>query len=188
MMTTATDQRSLYDDWQLRRQRLLADRDGIEQYRRMQLRLLDYLLERYHDAPEAQQAARFPMPGDVRFNQRAIVVHHHLWPAETSRTKTIFDVNRRVSLIVSRMQTEVSAAQDTDSMGDLEDAMLGPIPARRSLGGCEALDAPTFETTFWLNVRDALRSLWWQARCVLRRGRPQRFSTKRFRRLFHRFS
>jgi hypothetical protein len=68
MMMVTTGKRSLYEDWLIRRERLAHDTEGLEQYRRIQLQLLDYLLERYRDVPEVQRAARFPLATAVYVN------------------------------------------------------------------------------------------------------------------------
>ena len=68
-MVITSDQRSLYEDWQLRRERLLIDSKVIEQYREMQLQLLDYLLRRYRDAAAVQRPARFPLPTELTLNE-----------------------------------------------------------------------------------------------------------------------
>jgi hypothetical protein len=103
-MMVATTERSLYEDWLVRRDRLAHDTEGIEQYRRIQLQLLNYLLERYRDAPQVQQPALFPLTTEVILNERAMVVHNHLWRGQTSGTKSTFEVKHRVSAIVERMQ------------------------------------------------------------------------------------
>ncbi len=119
-MVITSDQRSLYEDWQLRRERLLIDSKVIEQYREMQLQLLDYLLRRYRDAAAVQRPARFPLPTELTLNERAIVVHHHLWPGQISGTKSIFDMNRRVSGIVDRMNRVSPEVEDSPPADDAE--------------------------------------------------------------------
>ncbi len=130
-MVITSEQRSLYEDWQLRRERLLHAEHADDQYRQMQIQLLDYLLRRYRDAPDAQAPARFPLPMEVTFNGRAVLVHHHLWPGRVSSTKSIFDVKQRVATIVNRMygpmplvDEELSSEPIDDSRGAHENESL----------------------------------------------------------------
>ena len=63
---------TLRDDWQERRAYLAsADRDN--ELVDVQLRVLDFLLKRYGDSPEARRPAQFPRPSAVYINQRAVL-------------------------------------------------------------------------------------------------------------------
>ena len=62
-MTPST--RTLYDDWLARRAQLAAAGGGAADWRAVELRLLDFLLRRYRDSPEAARPARFPLPSGV---------------------------------------------------------------------------------------------------------------------------
>ncbi|MCA9268692.1 MAG: hypothetical protein KDA41_09490, partial [Planctomycetales bacterium] len=46
---------TLYDDWQARRDLLLQTPDRIDALRQIQLRVLEFLLRRYRDAPQAKR-------------------------------------------------------------------------------------------------------------------------------------
>ncbi len=70
--------RTLYDDWKARRERLAHASGGAAGYEAVEMRLLDYLLQRYQASPEVARPARFPLPPTVFINHRAIIVHHHL--------------------------------------------------------------------------------------------------------------
>ena len=76
-MNSSYSERTLYDDWKARRDRLAAvvDKSG---YDRVQIQLLEYLLGRYEGSPEAQQKRRLPSLPGVMVNERAIIVHHHV--------------------------------------------------------------------------------------------------------------
>ena len=103
----------MLEDWRVRRGRLAALTSVPEPSRELQARLLDYLIRRHGDSPTAARAARFAAPADVCWNDRAIVVHHHLRQATASGVKNQQQANRRVGEILSHMR----AVQD-----DLEDA------------------------------------------------------------------
>lgn len=92
-MVVAED-RPLLDDWRVRRQRLTGRSDASEQHRQMQLQLLDYLIGRYGDSAVAARPARFAAPADVLWNDRAIVVHHHLRQTTVSGVKNQSQANR----------------------------------------------------------------------------------------------
>jgi hypothetical protein len=69
---------ALYDDWRARRMQLSGAQGETPEHRAIEIRLLDYLLRRYKDSPEARRPALFPLPKCSFINRRAIVVHHHL--------------------------------------------------------------------------------------------------------------
>lgn len=100
----AAEERTLLDDWRARRQRLASRSDTSEQHRQMQLQLLDYLIGRYGDSAVAARPARFAAPADVLWNDRAIVVHHHLRQSTVSGVKNQLQANRRVGEIVSHLR------------------------------------------------------------------------------------
>ncbi len=101
--------RTLYDDWQSRRQRLAEAAGGEADYRAVELRLLDYLLRRYQGSPEAARPARFPLPTGIFVNHRAIVVHHHLGRGVIPTITNPQEAQTRVQAIVARMQTPPAA-------------------------------------------------------------------------------
>ena len=61
-MVTDPTARTLYDDWKARRERLAQASGGAAGHQAVEMRLLDYLLRRYQDSPEAARPARFPLP------------------------------------------------------------------------------------------------------------------------------
>ena len=77
-MASPACQRTLYEDWQLHRDRLLLPSSGNNVYRQIQLRVLDYLLRRYYNASEAERTVAFPFIADLSTNDRAIAVHRRL--------------------------------------------------------------------------------------------------------------
>jgi hypothetical protein len=114
-MTPST--RTLYDDWLARRARLAEAGGGEADWRAVELRLLDFLLRRYRDSPEAAQPARFPLGSGLFVNHRAIVVHHHLGrgviPTVTSRQ----EANARVRAIVARMHSPAADDATAEDQG-----------------------------------------------------------------------
>jgi hypothetical protein len=144
-MMVTTDKRSLYEDWLVRRERLAHDTEGIEQYRRIQLQLLDYLIERYRDAPEVRRPARFPLAIEVYVNERAMLVHNHLWRGQTSGTKSRFEVKNRVAAIVERMKT--GSRETAEAAGSFSDvAVDDSAPALPSFASlAEPPDEPAAE-------------------------------------------
>lgn len=130
-MVISVEPRSLYDDWQLRRERVLVDSQLPDQQRRVQIHLLDYLLRRYRDAPEARSLARFPLLTEITINERAVLANHHLWPGRVGSTKNIFDVRERVSGIVNRMQSPPLADAD-EIVEDEVTEQPNPQEAQRS--------------------------------------------------------
>ena len=88
-MATESATHTLYEDWQKRRQRLAsAPASHPLAYRDIQLHVLDYLIDRYRESPEAARPSRFLSPGATWFNHRAIVVHHHLGSGKVGGVKT----------------------------------------------------------------------------------------------------
>ncbi|HEX5442554.1 MAG TPA: hypothetical protein VFW87_01940 [Pirellulales bacterium] len=125
-MPTTTEDRTLIEDWRLRRQWLAAG-DTPEQYREMQLQLLDYLIGRYGDSPVAGRPARFLRTADVYWNDRAIVVHHHLRQSTVSGVKNQLEANRRVGEILSHLRAvQDDATGETASRGNFEEPVARP--------------------------------------------------------------
>ena len=112
-MGTQSATHTLYEDWRVRRHRL-ASTPALHPlaYRDIQLRVLDYLLDRYRESSEAALPARFPSPEASWFNHRAIVVHHHLRTSEVGGVKTAQEARQRVSAIVRRISTPQEAPSD----------------------------------------------------------------------------
>jgi hypothetical protein len=96
--------RTLYDDWQARRERLAAAAGKEGDYRAVEMRLLDFLLRRYHASPEAARPARFPLPTSLFVNHRAIVVHHHLGRGVIPTISNQQEAYAHVRSIVERMK------------------------------------------------------------------------------------
>ena len=95
--------RTLLEDWQARRERLAENPVPAGQLGELHIRILDYLIGRYADSPEAVRPARFSLRSGVYVNDRAIVVHHHLWQGRVSGVKSRQEAESRVSAIVKRM-------------------------------------------------------------------------------------
>ena len=69
---------TLYDDWKARRERLARMPGRVGDHQAVEMRVLDFLLQRYRAAPESTRPARFPLPASLFVNHRAITVFHHL--------------------------------------------------------------------------------------------------------------
>ena len=57
-MLAMADERTLAEDWLVRRQRLAASQSVPEQQRQMQLQALDFLIRRFGDSAEAARPER----------------------------------------------------------------------------------------------------------------------------------
>ena len=104
-MKTQTAAPTLYEDWQTRRRHLaLSAAPTGQAYVEVQVHVIDFLLKRYLGAPEASEQARFPLSAALPyFNQRAIVVHHHLAAGKASTVKNETDARTRLSRILKRI-------------------------------------------------------------------------------------
>ena len=99
---TSTAPGTLYADWLARRERLGAYHGQREPIVAVQLRVLDYLIDRYRDDAAALRPA--PPPLDtVYLNQRAIVVNHHRSFGMVAGVKSADEATSRVATIVARM-------------------------------------------------------------------------------------
>jgi hypothetical protein len=95
MLATAAP-RTIIEHWMLRRHRL-ADAHGVpEQHRLMQIQVLDYLINRYRDSPDVARPSRCLTSTDVYWDERAIVVHHHLGRGRVAGVKDRREAERRV--------------------------------------------------------------------------------------------
>ena len=95
---------SLYVDWQMRRERLLRVSLPGELGRSEMLRVLDFLLSRYRDAPEAAHPARFPLHHGLVVERRWIIVHHHLGKGRFAGIQNERESSQRASGILQRMK------------------------------------------------------------------------------------
>jgi hypothetical protein len=104
-MLAMSDERTLAEDWFVRRQRLMMSQTVSEQHRRMQLQVLDYLIRRYGDSAEAARPARFASTAEFYSNDRAIVVHQHLGRGKIAGVKSQVEASRRVGDIVKHLRS-----------------------------------------------------------------------------------
>lgn len=116
-MYAETAERTLLEDWQVRRERLAGQPAKVEQFAELQVRILDYLVRRYRDAPQAARPARFSPKADLYVNQRAIVVHDHVWQGKVGGIKSRREAEARVSAILRRM-TSADAQEHTETPPD----------------------------------------------------------------------
>ena len=113
-MASLPSHRTLYDDWQFRRDQLFLRSGGIESYRQIQLRVLDFLLRRYRNAPEAKRPVPAALSGEVHVNDRAIVVHHHLAFGGRAKASSSAEARLHIKAALERMYS-AERAQEPDS-------------------------------------------------------------------------
>lgn len=124
-MHAESAERTLLEDWQARRDRLAGRPVPAGQLAALQIEILDYLIGRYGDSPEAARPARFSPKSDLYVNDRAIVVHHHLWQGKVGGVKSDEEAEARVSAIVKRM---VASSEDEAAEADRERHAV-PVPS-----------------------------------------------------------
>ncbi len=105
---------TLLEDWQTRRERLLAEPGPVGQHADALIRVLDFLIERYRDSPEAARPARAPADTGVFFDQRATVVLDHLWEGRVGGVKTTIQAAHRVGAIAHRLAAHATGSFDDD--------------------------------------------------------------------------
>lgn len=114
MNSQVDSKRTLYGDWKARRDRQ-ADLQ-CDEYDRVHLQLLDYLLDRYKDSPlVARPAGASPIQPTV-VNERAIIVHHHIGNLGAG-VQNASEAKNRVATVLQRMQT---ATTDDESEGTFD--------------------------------------------------------------------
>jgi hypothetical protein len=148
-VTTSAAYGTLYDDWLARRARLREYHGEREPIVAVQLRVLDYLIDRYRDDAAALEPAAPPL--DVVYvNERAIIVNQGSAIGLVAGVKSAHEAADRVAAIMARMQ---QPAEETDESDDL--------PGGRAGGWSE-----------WNQPSDgALRRLWKEELARFRRGR-----------------
>jgi len=100
---------TLYQDWQARKDRLAALPQRTGGFRETELRLLNFLLQRFRGAAEVDVPARFPIRGEVYVDRRAIVVHAHLGKGYLSDVHTRREAEQRVRGLVERMASPATS-------------------------------------------------------------------------------
>jgi hypothetical protein len=121
---SSTAPRTLYADWLLRRERIKGDTAAGVPYRDDQIRVLEYLLQRYRDSDFAQQRAAFPVNAEAHFDHRAMVVHHHVGLGQFGGIKTEGEARTRSARILGRiadlkLQDDAKAPGSNMPMGEL---------------------------------------------------------------------
>ena len=94
---------TLYEDWQFRRSRLLQTPGGDDAYRQIQVRILNFLLHRYRNAPEARRTVPTPLTAELWIDDRAIIVHHHLARGGTPTRSSPEQAHRFIKSVLERM-------------------------------------------------------------------------------------
>ncbi|MCH8859345.1 MAG: hypothetical protein IID54_07185 [Proteobacteria bacterium] len=114
-MNTSATQPTLREDWQRRRALLKQASEPERDFAQMQIRVLDFLLRRYGDSPEAARRAQFPIATDVYFNERAILVYHHVGREIGIGAETAGEAKRRVASVLHRMAEGAMSHPAADS-------------------------------------------------------------------------
>ncbi|HVA51635.1 MAG TPA: hypothetical protein VNH11_35165 [Pirellulales bacterium] len=70
----------------------------------MQLQVLEYLIRRYADSPEAARPARCASTAAFYSNDRLIVIHHHLGRGKIAGVRNQAEANRRVGDILGHLR------------------------------------------------------------------------------------
>jgi hypothetical protein len=109
-------ERTLLEDWQARRERLAGGPAPVGQFGEVHIQILDYLIGRYGDSPEAARPARVGPTSEVHVDDRVIVVHHHLWQGKVAGVKSRREAELRMAEILGRMATP-----DEDQAAERED-------------------------------------------------------------------
>jgi hypothetical protein len=126
--STSATTRSLYADWQLRREQLENSADKPEHHGD-QLRVLDYLLSRYRDTELARLPALFPLNTVLKFDRRAMLVHHHLGRCEFGGVKTEAEARQRTATILGRL-AKLNLQSDVKAPGN--EMIVAPASAMTS--------------------------------------------------------
>jgi len=96
-------ERTLLEDWRARRDRLAERPEPPGRLGRVHLQILDYLIRRYGDTPEARRPARFSPRTGLYVNERAIVVHHHRYRRDVPDVKDAKDAEARAAAFLGRI-------------------------------------------------------------------------------------
>jgi hypothetical protein len=137
----ATTLHTLLDEWLWRRDALSLSPGGDAQLVNAQLRVLEYLINRYRDAPEAQRPAPARPAPELQVNHRAIVVLHHIWNGRVGGIKSSHEAKNRMTAILERMrshaagdESEKPAAVDPSDDAAIDPAVWSSISARACRG------------------------------------------------------
>jgi hypothetical protein len=107
---------TLYADWLSRRERLARYRGDREAIVTAQIRVLDYLIERYRDDAAALTSAP-PQLDTVYVNQRAIVINHHRSLGLVAGVKSRQEAGNRIASLVARMYDSGTRADEGLDLG-----------------------------------------------------------------------
>lgn len=143
MLASAAEVRTVIDDWLVRRQRLAASETVPEQYRQVQLQVLEYLIRRYGDSAEAARPARFASSDTFYSNDRVVVVHHHLGRGKIAGVRNQAEANQRVGDILKHLQRVHEETEDIEAHNDFA-SWVDELDQR-----------PETPTSAW-------RDIWWQ--------------------------
>ncbi|MEK6249891.1 MAG: hypothetical protein N2C12_17025 [Planctomycetales bacterium] len=116
--------KTLLEDWQQRRNWLATASKGDRTFDTPQVKILNYLIRRYRDTPQASHPARFQLQGDMVWNERRIVVHQHLGRGTVAGVKNETEADARIGSILQRMAL---SGRSDDASSDPPDAIEDEI-------------------------------------------------------------
>ncbi|HLX64202.1 MAG TPA: hypothetical protein VKX17_23215 [Planctomycetota bacterium] len=162
--------RTLYEDWQLRRERLnFAE---VLPHFEEQARVFDFLLKRYADDPAAQRPARCPLSGGLFLNSRRIILNHHSRNREFNSTRSPAEAHSRAGAILKHMRdvsTRTEPLDEAETSGNVlaksdrrATQKLPPAPPRETVNCMSGINVsyplPTPErlSKLFNDCRDAL--------------------------------
>jgi hypothetical protein len=115
LMETGSAFPTLLDEWQWRRDCLSRGVSSTTFFCAEQIRVLDFLIRRYRNSPEAQKPAPARLEAELCVDDRAIVVLNHLWKGKVGGVKTRQQAKDRISAILERMGCHASIPETGDA-------------------------------------------------------------------------
>jgi hypothetical protein len=125
-MNASTTAKTLFEDWQHRRQ-YFESRGGTNPRKAVHIKVLDYLILRYRNSAKAHLPARFALRPELHWNDRRITVHHHLGRGQVGGVESRDQAEQRIAGLVQRMLSDERSEDDDFTPTDLAD-----IPRIRS--------------------------------------------------------
>lgn len=161
-----SNDQTLYESWQLRRQRLDSTPPTASDYIASQIHILDYLLRRYAGNPLAEVPASFPARSDLMINRRTVVVHEHIGRGLVAGIKTEQEASGRAASILKRIaNVDPQASVKSPGFGifrDADDAENESQPEKAAHGGIAPPAKAAEEATYgqrraWGKINTAIK-------------------------------
>lgn len=122
---------TLLEEWRARRDVLTRGQGATSPFAKERARVLDFLIRRYADSPEAQRPAPVRSQADFEINQRAIIVLHHRWAGRVGGVKTRQEAQTRVATILKRISSPPSSEEsDAPAVPDYSDSLKCRVEAK----------------------------------------------------------